>query len=363
MDGSRALGWRTPALVAAAVCVAAAAPVGTARAQGSPATGTVRGIVRSEGGEAVSYAVVALRPLFAERFSDDSGRFVFGSVPPGVYRLMVRQVGYRPLDTTVVAVAGRGAQVALSLERLAVRLAEVSVVRTSRCRTGGPPDSTGDTPLARVYGQLRLNAERYRLLADSYPVLYRMERTLGEVDSTGSSRVELVDSLDLRTNARARYVPGHVVGLSEDRREPNALQLNLPSLPDLADDAFQNAHCFYLAGLDTLDGTTLVRVDFVPAERLERPDVEGSVYLDTATYQVRHSIVRLRQAWRVMPGLTSVTASVSYREIVPGIILVGRVRARNSIARQFRNASGGGAHTEEQRLLAFRFLRPLPSGP
>ncbi len=345
-------------LVTSLACIAGGNP---RAACAQEAAGAVRGEIRSEAGEAIPYAVVALRPGYAERFSDDEGRFLFGSVPPGVYRLLIRQVGYHPLDSTIIVAPGSRVRLTLTLEHLAVRLAEVAVTRTARCRTGGPPDSTGDTPLARVYDQVRLNAERYRLLADSYPVRYRVERTLGEMDSAGSARVELVDSLDLRTDARTRYRPGRVVGLSTDRRKPNALQLNIPTLPDLADDAFQQAHCFYLLGLDTLGGAAFVRMEFVPAERIGKPDVEGSVYLDTSTYQVRHTIIRFRQAWRAMPGLSSVTAAVSYREIVPGIILVERVRAVNRIAPQFRNA--GGADTEEQRLLSFTFLRPLPSGP
>ena len=60
------------------------------------------GTVRSSAGNPVAYAMVSLDPLGARRFADQTGRFVFAAVPPGRYRLRARQVGYRPLDTTIV---------------------------------------------------------------------------------------------------------------------------------------------------------------------------------------------------------------------------------------------------------------------
>ncbi len=144
-----------------------------------PLPGVVRGEVRAASGERIPYAIVVLGPGARQRFADDSGAFRFEGVPSGAHRLLVRQVGYSPLDTAVAVVPEGTLTLSLHLTPLTVRLSDVTISVPAQCVRPGLPDSVQHPDLASVFEQLKENAERYRLLADSYPAEYRMERVFG----------------------------------------------------------------------------------------------------------------------------------------------------------------------------------------
>lgn len=322
--------------------------------------GAVRGVVRTTTGDRIPYAVVALEPGFPRRFADDSGNFAFTRVAPGTYQLRARQVGYKPLDLAVVVRPDSTLVLPLALERLVVELAEISVTaelaragRPSRCTSPGPPDPGSTPELAAIFDQLKQNAERYWMLADSYPVLYRMARRLGTM-----GHVTAVDTVEYRTDARWHYAPGHLINEVEGPHRATELQVNLPTLPDLADSVFDRTHCFRLIGLDTLGGETFVRIDFRPNETLVEPDADGSAYLDPTSYLVRHATIRLTHPDRAVVGLVTFSATVGYREIAPSLVIVESITADQA-------AYQGGQlieRREEQRLLNTLFLRRLPRG-
>lgn len=353
-----------PALLIALAALAIGGTPGPGWSQNAPGRGSlVRGVVRSAAGEPIPYVVVALEPGFARRFTDDSGAFAFLRVPPGTYRLLARQIGFKPLDTTVVVVPDGVLALTLTLERLVVELAEITVVAEVapagslfRCTAPGPPDPERTPDLAAVFDQLRQNAERYWLLADSYPVLYRMSRSQGYPLAAGGMRATSVDTLDLRTDTRWHYAPGQLISEVESPRGEKELQVNLPTLPDLADTAFHRTHCFRLAGLDTLEGRTYVRLDFRASERLAEPDADGSTYLDPSNYLIRQAAIRLTHPERALVGLGGFSARVGFREIAPSIVIVDRISAVQSAYRGQLLFD----RVEEQRLLDVFFLRPLP---
>jgi hypothetical protein len=339
-------------VTAAAAVLVACAECATARAQEPvPPPGVVRGEVRAASGERIPYAIVVLGPGGRQRFADDSGAFRFEGVPPGAHRLRVRQVGFSPLDTSVAVVSEGTLALSLHLTPLTVQLSEVTISAPAECLRPGLPDSVLHPDLAAVFGQLRENAERYRLLADSYPAEYRMARAFGELDAAGDVDVYGSDTITLRTDARWHYVPGQVIARIDYRNS----RLLLPTLPDLADSVFQSAHCFYLAGIDTARGARFVRVDFLPPARLRAPDVQGSAYLDTVSYQIRRMTVRLTNPQRAYWRLEALTVDMSFREVVPSIVLVDRIAAVTHV-RGERDLPG---YTEDQRLLEVHFLRPL----
>jgi hypothetical protein len=340
-------------LAVTALVVAATAGMASpiARAQNAPPrSGVVRGEVRASTGERVPYAIVSIVPAGRQRFADDSGAFRIGGIAPGPHRVLVRQIGFSPYDTTVTVPPEGDVVLAPHLRRITVQLSEITVSARGTCERPGPPDPALHPQLAIVFGQLRENAERYLLLADSYPAEYRMERTLGDLDAAGEIRAPHRDTVALRTDARWHYVPGRVI-----TEESNGQRLLLPTLPDLADSAFQAAHCWYLPGLDTATAGGLLRVDFAPPVRLRAPDVEGSAWLDPSTYQVRRATVRLTNPSRADWRVGGLTVEMNFREIVPSIVLLDRISA---VTRTLP-VLGQQVHAEEQRLLAVRFLRPL----
>jgi hypothetical protein len=346
-----------PALAALLALAGGAVP---AFSQAAPPRGEVRGTVRSTLGERVSYAVVALEPGASRRFTDDSGAFAFPNLAPGTYHLRARQVGYKPLDTTVVVTGGRTTQLDVSLERLVVELEEIRVVARAgasrRCTSPGPPDAAVAPELAAVFDQLRQNAERYWLLADSYPAVYRMERRFGRPDRYGRLQVTRIDTTELRTDARWRYAPGRVVTDVPGPRGRSELQVNLPGLPDFADTIFLANHCWRLGGMDTVAHAVYVRVDFRAAERITEPDADGSAYLDPDSYLIRFVKVQLTRPDQAAHGLESMEATVAFREVVPSLVLPDHI----SSAQEYR-AQGILGTAEEQQTVDFRFLHALPA--
>ncbi len=323
---------------------------------------TVRGEVRS-GGERVPYAVVSLLPGHAQRFTDDSGAFVFTGVAPGSYRLAVRQIGFAPLDTTVTKIAGVPLALTVALERLAVQLATITVTAPGRCTAPGPPDSGQAGSLAAVFDQLRQNAERYALLADSYPYRYRLARTFRDYDQGDQLLWTASDTVEYQSNARSRYRAGDVVGLGPGPARSQARVLRLPSLSDLADSSFQASHCFAYRGTEERDGERLIRFAFRVAESVRTPDIEGEVELDADTYRIRYATIRLTHAGRALPGLVSASDAITFTELAPNLVLPGLVRGtlvpvlRPGVRRPVARS------TEEQQLIGVHFLRPLPGMP
>ena len=323
---------------------------------------TLRGaVVAGETGERLPYALVSLEPSGSRRFASEQGVFLFSGLVPGSYRLLVRQVGFRPFDSTVT-VAAATPPLRVELQRVAVELRPLSVSTEFRCLNPGAADPAVGDELATILEQLKLNAQRHALLVDQYPFRYTVERELANElrDGTSESRF---DTLSYLSNSRWPYRPGRVVTPDPSLPGSSSQIVHFPILADLADSAFQVTHCFALGGIDSLEGGQFLRVDFKTDERLRTPDVDGSAYLNTATYQVRHTRFAVTRVERAAPGVSAFSAVATFRELVPWLIVIERLRATTSL----RSPEGRGraavvGRFEQQRLLRVDFLRPL-SGP
>lgn len=316
---------------------------------------TLRGtVISAESREPLGLSIVSLIPNGGKRFTDPSGVFAFAETPPGTYLLSVRQIGYTPLDTQIVIRAGVTTIMAV-LRHLAVQLPAITVFGHPACTRPGPPDREVTPALADVFGQLLENARRLELLADSYPFRYRLERTLREVNKRGDSLRARVDTIELDQNeTRRRYRPGLVVTPGTGPFSGYKV-VTVASLHELADSVFHQNHCFRLAGRDTIEGETLIRIDFEPVERLGFSDIAGSAYLDSITYGLRYTETRLTRPQRSGLDIRALVARTRFRDIAPGVPHQDHVRAVSTL-RDSRNAS----RVETQRLLSVRFRRPLP---
>jgi hypothetical protein len=316
---------------------------------------TLRGtVISAESREPLGLTIVSLIPNGGKRFTDPSGGFAFAETPPGTYLLSVRQIGYTPLDTQIVIRAGVTKIVAV-LRHLAVQLPAITVFGHPTCTRPGPPDREVTPALADVFGQLIENAQRLELLADSYPFRYRLERTFREVNKRGDSLRARVDTIEFDQNeTRRRYKPGLVVTPGTGPFSGYKV-VTVASLHELADSAFHQNHCFRLAGRDTIEGETLIRIDFEPVERLGSSDIAGSAYLDSITYGLRYTETRLTRPQRSGLDIRALVARTRFRDIAPGVPHQDYVRAVSTL-RDSRNAS----RVETQRLLSVRFRRPLP---
>lgn len=303
--------------------------------------------------DTLPFSVVSLEPGFPARLSDARGRFVFTDLRPGLYRLVVRQIAHVPFDTMLVIGTEPLAPLLVTLQRVAISLPPITVRGTIECRVPGPPDPTISAAAAAVFEQAVENARRYRLLSDRFPHRSLVERTLLKVDETGRQRVTKVDTLGRESGAAWPYRPGFLVADGSGMRR-GELMIRMWSLADFADTTFIRNHCFRLAGRDVIDGETFVRLDFQPPRSFGEIDVEGSAYLDSATFVVRHAVVRLTQPRQGLPNVADVVAHTQFRLVAPWIVVHDRLSAVTRL-----RYPRGAERIEEQRLLDVRFARPL----
>lgn len=293
------------------------------------------------------YSTVALTPGFTPRFTDDSGVFVFASLAPGSYRLVVRHIGYRPLDTAVVVAPGHALLVRAGLEPLAVELPPITVSATTGCTRPGAPDAATSPELAQIFDQLRENAARYRLLADKHPYRYWIARRF-QIDNPLQIRT---DTAEYRSDERQPYRPGRLVRRSGFTRQP---VMTLPNLADLADPAFHEAHCFTFTGIETIDSLPHLRLEFETARRLKKPDVDGIAWLDARTHELRRLTLRLTRPGQADRGLESVSVTVLFGEILPSLVV-----PRHVVSVTTRRDKKGST-LEEQELAKVEFIDGAP---
>jgi hypothetical protein len=314
---------------------------------------SVRGVVLAAATtDSLPFSVVSLTPGYTQRLSDAHGRFFFPDVRPGTYRLVVRQIAHVPFDTTLIVGAVALPALRVTLQRVAITLPPVTVRGTLECRRPGAPDPGISANAAAVFEQAAENARRYRLLADSFPHRSLVERTLLLV-TDGQRRITKVDTLGRESGSEWRYQPGRLVADGAGARR-GELMVRMWSLGDFADSAFVRHHCFRLAGRDTLGGATFVRLDFQPPRSFGEMDVEGSAYLDSLTYVVRHTVVRLTQPRQRLTNVADMVARTEFRLVAPWIVVHDRLSAVTRLVRP-----RGTERIEEQRLLDVHFARPL----
>jgi hypothetical protein len=289
-------------------------------------------------------------------FGGGDGVFVIRRVPVGEQQVRVRRVGFTPVTATVTVRAGETDTLRVALPLLAIRLSQVRVSDNS-C---GKPRA-GDSLVAMIYQQVQQNAERAQLFAEEYPFEMAMERvyTTQYASLRNGRRADTlrVDTAYVAGEHDWKYAPGKIIqpiegGVGGAREKMTVLQLS-----DFADAAFIGAHCYRYAGVERMDGTRMIRVNFAPARGVPEPDVRGALYLDTATFEIRHSVVEVE---RVAPGARSVVTVVTrvdtwFRSLAAGHNVIDRVTQRTTA---MADGPMGGAFDvpgEFHRLLEVRF--------
>lgn len=345
----------TSALLLGLVASRAAAQVGS----------IVGHVTTREEQQPLPYSVVSITALSREQFTNDRGTFVLAGLPAGSYRLRVRHLGYSPADVEVTVRAGATDTVRVVLTKLAVRLNAVEVRAYPECREPGAPSFAKDSAFALVFDQLKQNAEQFRLLTKAYPFKYAVERVLGTTFRS-SARKEKPDTLILASADEWRYVPGEVV--TQERRAlifRGNVMMHIPTLAHFADNAFIANHCFHNGGVETVEGQDLVRVDFVAASRIRSPDVDGSMYLDPATFQIRRSFLHLSRSPNAVPDLLATEVVTVFAELYPSIPVITTISSVSKVrppkGRLILNPPT--ATTEDQRLIAVEFTGRKPGQP
>jgi CarboxypepD_reg-like domain len=261
-------------------------------------------VVSAENGEPVPYATVSIEPGGHARFADAGGSFAIGHLTTRLYRLRVRQIGYAQTDTVIqfVSAGGPAVRLRVRLRRIALKLPTVSILARQECLVTGIPDSSVSPDLAGLFGELRKNIERYRLLIHEYPFTFAREEWRVSRNDGGYEETISLDTIayDVAAMASRPYRPGSIVYMDVRRGSIKQI-MYLPNFGDLGDSVFQRSHCFQYMGEDTTSGKPMIRVDFMPAVSIRTPDVEGSIYLDEARYVVERAEFRLTKSSKASP--------------------------------------------------------------
>ncbi len=322
--------------------------------------GTVIAIVSAkESGERLSYSVVSLAALAREQFTNDQGVTSLTRIPAGRQQLRIRHLGYTPIDLAVVVHGGRSDTVQVQMSRVAFSLNTVRVRGLGNCANPGPPRAATDPAFAAIFEQVRENADQYRLLATTYPFAYSVERQSSIHYVGGDSVMQRIDTLVVGTGIRWHYAPGDLIVETDDPRNRQVV-FNIPALIHFAEASFLDNHCFANGGMDTVGGRSLIRIDFAAASRIKAPDVDGSIYLDPRTYQIRRSVLRLTRIPDQTPQITDVEVITEFREVLPSIPVIAEVRSTHKLsADPTRPVLPDAAH-ETQRLIRVTFLNGRP---
>ncbi|HEX6573815.1 MAG TPA: carboxypeptidase-like regulatory domain-containing protein [Gemmatimonadaceae bacterium] len=331
----------------------------------APAQGavTLQGEVVAEGsGTPIPYTTVKLQPLGRERFADRAGAFVYYSINPGEYKLQLRMVGYIPVDTTIVVKANIPVVVTMTMKRIATALDAVEVKAPPRlCLFPDEMGYVADPELATILDEARKNAQREQLLRRTYPFEYKLAQSHDTYDIPSRTSALMYDTVLYRSDDSWRYRKGRVVSDDRNRIFGDVRLMRLPTVADLADRNFLSAHCFKYAGIVDEGGKPAHRIDFAPDSNLVAPDVEGSIFLDSATYLIKRAQFKLTRGGSVKPAILGMEVTTTYKEILPNVLLFDEIRSVQPLA--------GGAgilpvkeFRETQKLLTYRFLYSGPPG-
>jgi hypothetical protein len=342
--------------------IAGATAAVPALAQRSETPAIVAGVVRdSAHAVPLPFSVVTVTSATpqTQRFASDSGRFELTNLRAGPVTLRVRHLGFVPKDIRLTLEAGERREIVVELAPVVVTLPVVAVQVSRACTQPGAPRATNDSAFAAVFDQLRQNADQFRLLATSYPFVSSLDRTLVAELHDGSLETERRDTIVMRSDRFWPYHPGQVITRSADVRSGSDYVMHIPTLDVVTDSLFLNGHCFTNGGRVDVDGLPRLRVDFQSDPSIAGPDVDGSMYLDPVTFQIRRSVVRLSRRPRQFPQVDSLEVTTDFDEVYPSLPIITAIRSRTRLYTP-RRPTAARATIEQQQLVALSFRGPRP---
>ena len=267
--------WKRVALVAALVYA------GSAHAQ---ASFTVR---VETAGIPLNGALIALvtpgNVVTMERLSPTSGTVTFDAAP-GEYRVRVRRIGYRPFYSDPVTIPGSSPLV-LKVESPRVVLQQMVIGASAQCGKINPDAAT----LAELWEEISkalkaseltpidlrgARAEAYRREVDKDGVVLSNKVTPIAPSSNRPFGAPDPEALVTRGYVRGNFVRGW--------------EFFGPDEKVLLSDSFAATHCF--RSLRDKKKPDLVGVEFRPVPKRPVPDIEGVIWLDQKTSELREII-------------------------------------------------------------------------
>ncbi len=349
-------GRRFAFFAALAAALLAGARVASAQA---PAALLLGDVVARESGTPLAHAMVTVVGFERQTFTSEAGVFAFRGLEPGKYKFRVAHIGYSPVDFPVEITAGTPPpRVKIELAHLSVQLATMKIVGKKSCTTPGRPNPDVEPDFAQIVAQVRMNAEQYRLLSDSFPFQYKVEKEFYSMRGDSSRHDESFETESYRSDVSGwEYKVGDVIGRGRDGR----MVMHLPTLTDFASYEFLNNHCFTYGGVESTREGQVVRIDFAADVQLRVPDVNGSVFLDAKTYQIRRANLQLSKIPRDAPEATAIQVTTIFGEVSPSIDIIQQIRGITSV--RHRGWGATVANGEDQHMVGLEWLKSDPAHP
>lgn len=336
------------------LCAAAVASVVTPL--GAQVHGTIVGTVRAVDGSPLGYTGVAILSQARDRLTTEQGTFRFELLPPGALRVRFRRVGFSPVDTQVVLRAGDTLQLAVSMQRLAIRLDAMKI--TAYCLSA---DSLAVAEESRdlnlILDQIRVSASQFRTLVNIYPFTKTMESTVVERMKDGNFETGRQVRFDIDVSDDANYERGRVF-----RRLAGRDRVVIPSLLDFADKEFLLNHCFSYGGDIVVDTNRFIKLQFAPIPGLKDPDIEGTATLRASDF----GLVAVEMRTTGIPkgqanDIKSFRVVTHFLEVFPGIPVASTVESFIApgprVQKREPNLASRG---ELQRLEKIRWIKGPP---
>lgn len=253
----------------------------------------VAGRVVEEGtGAPVPGALVALRDSagaeVAQTLTRGSGAYAIRAPRPGRYVLTVRRIGYRDWSSDPLRLAeGETTSLRAEVPVEAVELAEIEVEASERCTRS--PESGPRT--ARLWDEAQKALTAARLTEGEANLRYRVvdyRRKLdAEADDVLSEDTSVRSGVGLRPYHSFRGERLAETGYVVPDPGGETATYYAPDARALLSDAFLRTHCFWVRDDPPGGDDDLVGLAFRPVDDREKPDIEGVLWLDRATAELR----------------------------------------------------------------------------
>jgi len=252
---------------------------------------TVSGTVQeAETGRPLPTVLITLLGEFGEvhsrSLSDGRGRFTLSVPAPGRFGLRAERIGRKTVNVGPFAIrAGEDVFRALAMPVEAISLDGIEVVGEGRCRLR--PDE--GVELARVWDQARIALQVEALTREQQVLRFRLRNFTRQL-SPDLRRVDDDEEEISSGFAREPYRSAPVEGLMSQgwiQVDPadGSWDYFAPDAAAILSDPFQDGHCFRL--VRDADRPGLLGLGFEPVHRSPVPGVEGALWLDEATGELR----------------------------------------------------------------------------
>jgi hypothetical protein len=287
-------------------------------ARRQPSTVTIT-VIDAGAGFPLANADVIELPSGRHHFTDEHGQARLPWPSDGQVRVRVREVGYKPDERTLDRASLSADATTFALSKVAYVITPVKA--TSHCVTTA--DSASLATSVAVLDQIQQGAEKYNEFRRLYPFEASVDRRTAAIPTRGPVKRVVEAKEKFRSeNWETAYRPGDVVQYNFD----GSFLAPVLFLSTLGDSVFWEHHCFVARGIESFQGTRVIRLDFSPSSDVHGPDWEGSALLDSATSFLLHLDFHLANL-DLGKGLTRLDGYQTFTSPSPFVIIPDSVMA------------------------------------